>query len=111
MASGNRLPHYVTVEDGRIVKFECGWLYGACHFYPDCDCETWNSDHLLVYGPGHERTHREDCWMKDWFEAPAVYYTGEDFNDCTDDGIPEGMNRSGRIQYEFLDDGLEWWFV
>lgn len=106
----NRLPHYVTVEDGRIVKFECGWLYGACHFYPECWCETWTENHLSECGPKGAKVHHEDCWMKDWFEVPAVYYVGEDMDDWTDDGIPEGMNRSGEIVWHFEDDHVQWEF-
>jgi len=106
-----KLPHYMTVEDGRIVKFECGWLYGACHFYPECSCESWGIDHLGDCGPGHERVHHKDCWMQDWFEVPEVWYSGEDTDDFVEGGIPDGMNRSGEITWCYVDEHIEWEFV
>lgn len=107
----DRLPHYVTVEDGQLIAFECGWLYGACHFYPSCQGESWSVDHLAECGPGHEREHHTDCWTKDWFDVDGGCYSGYDRDDFTDNGIPDEMTRSGPIRFWFSDDHLEWEFV
>lgn len=117
MSATARLPHYVTVEDGRITGFECPSLYGACHFYPSCDHETWSEDHYAQYGPGHEREHHEECWLSGWFGEDywqwGTAYVGPDSDDDRDEFgfLPEGLNRSGPIRFAFwYGEYTEWEF-
>lgn len=113
------LPHHVTVssfeysgdvEFSPILKFECPWLYGDCHFYPTCSCESWDIDHFKDYGPGHERQHHTECWMQAWFDNDGAVYQGEDMDDMRDNCLPWGMNRSGEIETTHMDEWLEWEF-
>lgn len=110
------LPHYVKVETfpysgdtdfEPTAKFECPWLYGDCHFYPACECESWDGNHLAEHGPGHERVWHEECWMQGWFDSECgACYEGADAYDMNDSGLPNGMNRAGDIitswEYEYV---------
>ena len=88
--------HYVKIVDGAMT-FECRDATAKCHTNPACDCEQWNDDHCEDYGVGHETVHHEQCWMQDWFDVPGVTYTGDEFDDMSDTGIPADMNREGYI--------------
>lgn len=104
--------HYVKIVDGQM-KFECQDSTAKCHTYPACDCEQWNDNHAAENGAGHETTHHEKCWMQDWFDVPGATYTGDEFTDMTDTGVPADMNREGYIwtscdgeilEFEFEED-------
>lgn len=101
--------HHVTVENGRVTKLVCPEAE-ECHVYPKCDCEQWADDHAEEYGEGHEKARHDDCWMKGWFMADGACYNGTDQNDMADSGLPEGMTRSGYIDYEFEECPL-WHFT
>lgn len=112
--------HRVTVtaqydEEGNEltpeVKFECSALYGACHFYPHCDCEWIEENHFAEWGVGHEKVHHDECWMRGWFENGGADYAGEDADEMGDYGIPAGMNRSGVIKASCQGDYIEWEFA
>lgn len=113
------LPHYVSVEAfaysgdvefSPIVKFECPWLYGDCHFYPDCQCESFGDDHFEEHGVGHERVHHDECWMQAWFDSGCHSYEGDDGDDMQDTGLPVSMNRSGEIVTSWELDYVGWEF-
>ena len=103
--------HLVTVTDGVITKFECTNPEAACHIYPECDCESWADDHASERGAGHAVVKHDDCWLQGWFDhgSPGAVYSGDDYNDMRDDGIPVGMTRTGRIEHEY-DDCILWSF-
>lgn len=116
-----KLPHYVRVEPWSYsgdadfppdVKFECPWLYGDCHFYPDCQCEYWDGNHFKENGAGHERVHHDECWMQAWFDAGygGAVYEGDDADDMQDSGVPNGMNRAGEIITTWEYDYVAWEF-
>lgn len=104
--------HRVTVTDGTITKFECMTPDAACHIYPECECEHWESGHSATNGPGHAVVKHEDCWLQNWFDhgAHGTAYTGDDYNDMRDDGIPHGMTRTGPIEHLY-DDCILWSFT
>lgn len=117
----SKLPHYVAVESFSysgdtdfppLVKFECPWLYGDCHFYPECQCESWDSDHFKEHGVGHERVHHTECWMQGWFDSECGHvYEGDDADDMNDDTcLPSTMNRSGEIITSWEYDYVGWEF-
>lgn len=115
----SKLPHYVRVipfaysgdvDFAPIVRFECPWLYGDCHFYPACQCESFCHDHFREHGVGHERVHHEECWMQAWFESDGHSYEGDDGDDMQDTGIPFGMSRSGEILTSWELDYVGWEF-
>jgi hypothetical protein len=117
--SKNQLPHYVSVqpfaysgdvEFTPIVKFECPWLYGSCHFYPDCQCESFGEDHFEEHGVGHERVHHTECWMQGWFDADCHVYEGDDADDMNDTCLPATMNRAGQIVTSWEMDYVGWEF-
>lgn len=108
--------HYVTVTPGALdvddwrdeatVKFECrGNRDSKCHSYPDCDCEGWDCQHV--------HAKHDECWMQGWFESECGHsYTGADFDDLDDTGVPRDMDRSGPITASFDIDGfVEWEFA
>jgi hypothetical protein len=116
------LPHYAKVETvpysgdrdtdfEPTVRFECPWKYGACHFYPTCDCEQLSEDHYQEHGPGHERVWHEECWMQGWFDNGGTQYEGEDYDDTNDSCLPNGMNREGRITTSWEMDFVAWEFT
>ena len=88
--------HYVKIVDGK-ASFECQDVTAKCHTYPACDCEAWDDDHADDFGAGHENVHYAECWMQDWFEIPGMTYTGPEYDDMTDTGVPSDMNREGYI--------------
>lgn len=92
----NKQIHYVKIVDGQM-KFECQDSAAKCHTYPACDCEQWNDNHATENGAGHENVHHNQCWMQGWFDVPGATYTGDEFTDMTDTGVPEDMNREGYI--------------
>lgn len=116
----SELPHYVKVETfpysgdfdfEPTAKFECPWLYGDCHFYPTCDCESWDGNHLADNGPGHERVWHDECWMQGWFDSDyGACYEGDDADDMNDSGLPNGMNRAGEIITSWEYDYVGWEF-
>lgn len=115
-----KLPHYVRVEPWEYsgdrdfpptLHFDCPWLYGECHFYPSCDCETWDAHHYKDHGPGHEKVWHEECWMKPWFTNDGHVYEGEDADDMHDNCLPNGMDRSGEVRVDYEYDYLSWEFV
>ena len=100
--------------DHPSIEFKCTALYGDCHFYPQCDCESFGVDHFDERGPGHERVHHDECWLTAWFDNPeSTSYAGEDADHLRSDyGIPDGMNRTGRIKAACeYGEYVEWEFV
>ena len=116
----SNLPHYVTVETfpysgdtdfEPTLKFECPWKYGACHFYPACECESFDGHHLKDHGVGHERVWHEECWMQGWFDSDCgAVYEGEDADDMNDSCLPNGMNRKGWVEVTWEYDYVGWEF-
>lgn len=89
------------------VTFICTEAPGVgCRLYPDCDCESWDDSH------DHPRVPQNECWMQGWFENDGHSYIGKDADDMGgENGLPEGMNRSGPITAAFQGDYVEWEFV
>lgn len=103
--------HRVTVVDGKITKFECTNAEAACHIYPECYCQTWETNHSSLNGKGHAIAKHDDCWLEWWFElgTEGTVYIGTDCNDARDDGIPSSMTRTGLIDHTY-EDCILWYF-
>lgn len=112
--------HFVTVTPGKLheddwrdeatIKFECrGGRDSQCHSYPDCECESWDSEH----DKDHPFTKHDECWMQGWFESEAGHvYGGADADDRDDSCVPRDMRRSGPITATYEYDGyVEWRFA
>ena len=104
--------HFVTVTPSNneyspaTVKFECrGDRDSQCHSYPDCECESWDSEH----DTDHPSTKHDECWMQGWFDADATCYEGPDSYDRHDNCVPADMNRSGGIKAHYEYDGYVAW--
>lgn len=79
MTDTKKLPgdHRIVVvrdDDGDVasIQFICeGTPDHLCHWYPNCQCESWTEESHPRVGPpaaGHESVGQEDCWMQPWFE-------------------------------------------
>lgn len=94
------------------VVFMCGAdTRGDCHWYPDCDCESWTFN-----GPvdqcGHPRIEHAECWIAPWFDAECHTYAGDDADYETGDfSLPAGLTRSGEVDVSFQSDYVEWWWA
>lgn len=112
--------HYVTVTPGKLheddwrdeaqVKFECrGDRDSQCHSYPDCECESWDSEH----DKEHPFAKHDECWMQGWFDSDVGHvYDGPDGDDRDENCVPRDMDKSGPIVASFDIDGfVEWRFV
>lgn len=84
------------------IKFTChGDSTAKCHQYPDCDCETWGSEHDHPFAP-HEK-----CWMQDWFDNDGIDPSTDNLADCD---YRAGM--FGPITTSsYVPDYIEWHFA
>lgn len=73
-----------------------------CHFYPECDCESWGADHE------HAKVWHGTCWMDDWFTNNGVEYVGDDAVDTGPNGSEPPASRTGVISASFEGDYIEW---
>lgn len=93
------------------ITFTCPWKYGECHFYPGCDCESWDPEtHMREHGPEHAREWHPECWMERLVDAGWHFYDGPDSSYVGDYGVPAGANYSGEIEWYTSDSVFEWHF-
>ena len=105
--------HFVTIEtnpyDGEpVAKFECkGTATSKCHQYPACDCERWDDDHE------HPNVSHDECWIQGWFDSgPGAVYTGTEYDDMYDDGLPRPHEpKTGPVTVSFEDEWVAWEWV
>ncbi len=98
--------HTITIggtELAPTITFVChGDRKALCHWYPDCDCESW---YLGDSGcpDGHEFVEHAQCWMQAWFDQAAnpELVAGIEPQACTlaDEGYTVGM--SGPVVTDF----------
>lgn len=93
--------HRVTWDEHGLPTWHCdGDVLSGCHWYPDCECESWGSHHAHPYTP-HER-----CWLLDWLEN-----TWQDSHIGPDGDAVEHESdiprRDGLIDWEY-DEGVLW---
>ncbi len=92
--------HRVTWSHGQPT-FHCdGDINAPCHFFPDCECESWGQ-HCEAE---HSRVrHADECWLLPWLENVEVECTWEGGQ-----GYDKPAEHDAEIVTEWASDCVLW---
>jgi len=96
--------HTVRITADGKVEMTChGDSTAACHQYPDCECESGETDDHQ-----HPFVAHDQCWMQYWFDNDDIDPSGDvlELQNC--DYTP-GMQ--GPIAITFCHEYIEWAFL
>lgn len=92
--------------DGDHAAFHCdGDVTSACHNFPECDCEAWDSERHGSHSAVHpDLPHAYQCWQLPWLQASDAadsYWPGTTLNEN-----PRHVNAA--IETEWEGESLSW---